>query len=185
MHTSNLEPGIAADFAGFMRRHQDAVYTTAARLLGNDAQAEDIAQEVFVRAYENFASLRDHPTAPGWLRAVARNLSLNHITRYRRRWRFFSEYQRDGDSGDDEPELEFAAPEELERDVETAEQRKRLEQALYALPEQQRVPLVLFHFEDLSYEEIARRLRISSAKLKTDMHRGRQALARALGSHEG
>ncbi|MCC7461929.1 MAG: hypothetical protein IT480_05625, partial [Gammaproteobacteria bacterium] len=49
---------------------------------------------------------------------------------------------------------------------------------------QQRVPLVLFHFEDLSYGEIAARLGIALAKLKTDMHRGRLALARVLAGVE-
>jgi RNA polymerase sigma-70 factor (ECF subfamily) len=184
VQSRNLEPASAAEFAVFMRRHQDVVYSTAVRLLGNDAQAEDIAQEVFVRAYQNFEGLRDHPTAPGWLRTVARNLCLNHITRYRRRWRFFSEYRNDDDPDDDETEPEFAVPDQVVEDVEGADRRERLEEALRQLPEQQRVPLVLFHFEDVSYAEISSRLGISLAKLKTDMHRGRQALARSLGGME-
>jgi RNA polymerase sigma-70 factor (ECF subfamily) len=168
-----------------MRRHQDAVYSTARRLLGDDAQAEDIAQEVFVRAYENFAELRDHPTAVGWLRTVARNLALNHIARYRRRWTFFSEYRRD-DAAEEEDaaDPEFAVPDQVAADVEGSDRRERLEEALRQLPEQQRVPLVLFHFEDLPYAEISRRLGVSLAKLKTDMHRGRLALARVLGGME-
>jgi len=184
VQSQNLEPAAAAEFAAFMRRHQDVVYSTALRLLGNDAQAEDVAQEVFVRAYENFPGLREHPTAPGWLRTVARNLCLNHISRYRRRWRFFSEYRNDDDPDGDEAEPEFAVPDQVVEDVEGSDRRERLEEALRQLPEQQRVPLVLFHFEDLSYAEIAGRLGVSLAKLKTDMHRGRQALARSLGGME-
>lgn len=184
MQSQNLEPATAADFAAFMRRHQDVVYSAAVRLLGNDAQAEDVAQEVFVRAYENFAELRDHPTAPGWLRTVARNLCLNHIARYRRRWRFFSEYRSDDDPDDDDGVPEFAVPDQVVADVEGSDRRERLEEALRQLPEQQRVPLALFHFEDLSYAQISSRLGVSLAKLKTDMHRGRLALARALGGVE-
>jgi RNA polymerase sigma-70 factor, ECF subfamily len=185
VQSRNLEPAASADFAAFMRRHQDVVYSTALRLLGDDAQAEDIAQEVFVRAYENFAELRDHPTALGWLRTVARNMCLNHITRYRRRWRFFSEYRNDEDADDDDAaEPEFAVPDQVVEDVEGSERRERIEEALRQLPEQQRVPLVLFHFEDLSYAEISSRLGVSLAKLKTDMHRGRHALARSLGGVE-
>jgi RNA polymerase sigma-70 factor (ECF subfamily) len=184
VQSRKLEPEAAAAFAAFMRRHQDAVYSTAARLLGSDAQAEDIAQEVFVRAFQNFDELRDHPTAVGWLRTVARNLSLNHIARYRRRWRFFSEYRHDVESDEDDAEPEFAVPDNVLADVESGDRRARLEEALRALPEQQRVPLVLFHFEDLSYGEIAARLGVALAKLKTDMHRGRLALARALAGVE-
>jgi RNA polymerase sigma-70 factor (ECF subfamily) len=184
VQSRNLEPAAAAEFAAFMRRHQDVVYSTAVRLLGNDAQAEDIAQEVFVRAFENFAELRAHPTAVGWLRTVARNLALNHIARYRRRWRFFSEYRNDEDPDEEGSEPEFAVPDNVLADVESGDRRERLEEALRQLPEQQRVPLVLFHFEDLSYAEISSRLGIALAKLKTDMHRGRLALARALAGVE-
>ena len=60
----------------------------------------------------------------------------------------------------------------------------RIEAALEALPDHQRVPLVLFHFEGMSYEAIAASLGISLGKLKTDMHRGRLALRRALGGVE-
>jgi RNA polymerase sigma-70 factor (ECF subfamily) len=184
VQSQEIEPVAAAAFAVFMRRHQDVVYSTAARLLGNDAQAEDIAQEVFIRAYENFAALRDHPTAVGWLRTVARNLALNHIARYRKRWRFFSEFRNEDDPDADDSEPEFAVPDNVLADVEGGDRRARLEEALQTLPEQQRVPLVLFHFEDLSYAEIAGRLGIALAKLKTDMHRGRLALARVLAGVE-
>src|SRR5690606_25444286 len=62
----------------------------------------------------------------------------------------------------------------------TGDRRELLEQALQKLPDSQRVPLVLYHFEDMSYEEIAAHLRISLSKLKTDIHRGREALRRKL-----
>ena len=55
-----------------------------------------------------------------------------------------------------------------------------LEAAIRALPDHQRVPLVLFHFEDASYQEIASTLGVSLGKVKTDIHRGREALKRIL-----
>ena len=64
------------DFTTFMRNYQDMVFSTAARLTGNDAQAEDISQEVFLKAYENYGHLSTSPTAGGWLKTVATNLSL-------------------------------------------------------------------------------------------------------------
>ena len=51
---------------------------------------------------------------------------------------------------------------------------------MHALPDHQRVPLVLFHFEDMTYKEIAAALGISVAKVRTDIHRGREALKRAM-----
>ena len=64
--------------------------------------------------------------------------------------------------------------------VDAASRQEALEQAVTALPDHQRVPLVLFHFEDMSYKEIAAALGISLAKVKTDIHRGREVLKRAM-----
>ncbi|MSU64631.1 MAG: sigma-70 family RNA polymerase sigma factor [Opitutus sp.] len=76
-----------ADFTTFMRNYQDMVFSVAVRLTANEAQAEDISQEVFLKAFENFDHLSTSPTAGGWLKTVATNLSLNHLSRYRKRWR--------------------------------------------------------------------------------------------------
>lgn len=170
------------DFTTFMRNYQDMVFSTAVRLVGNEAQAEDISQEVFLKAYERFDSLQASPTAGGWLKTVATNLSLNHLSRYRNRWRFFSEFRRDdqNSSESDQPEVEFASPDTFFAGMDAGERREWLDQALEKLPEHQRVPLVLYHFEDMPYDEIAKRLRISLAKVKTDILRARAALAKIL-----
>ena len=167
----------AHQFEVFMRAYQDMVYTTAVRLLGNEAEAEDISQEVFLKAYERYDDLSKSPTVGGWLKTVTRNLCLNHLTRYRARWRFFSEFS---EQKDDDREIEFAAPDTFEQDLETKDNRRLLEVALQKLPATQRVPLVLYHFEDLGYEEIAAKLRISLGKVKTDIFRGREALRKKL-----
>jgi RNA polymerase sigma-70 factor, ECF subfamily len=166
-----------AEFANFMHAYQDMVFSTAARLTGNDAHAQDIAQEVFLKAYENFASLRTSPTAGGWLKTVTTNLTLNHLSRYRRRWRLFSELRReDGD----EPDFELPVADTMVADIEAGQRHELVEQALRALPEHQRVPLVLYHFEEMSYEQIAEQLRVSLPKIKTDIQRGRAAMAKLL-----
>ncbi|MSU23657.1 MAG: RNA polymerase sigma factor [Opitutus sp.] len=176
-------PGLITppDFTTFMRAYQDMVFSTAARLTGNDATAEDISQEVFLKAHEHFDSLQTSPTAGGWLKTVATNLSLNHLSRYRNRWRFFSELRRDDAGGESEaPEVEFAAPDTFFSNVDADDRRGLVERALDQLPEPQRVPLVLYHFEDLSYDEIAKQLGVSLAKVKTDILRARTALAKIL-----
>lgn len=167
-----------------MRAYQNLVYTTAFRLLGREAEAEDIAQEVFLKAYTHFGELASSPTAGGWLRTVARNLSLNHLTRYRNRWRFFSELEAEGEEDGGGFAARLPAPDTHQQSVDTADQRELLEAALQKLPPAQRVPLVLYHFDDLSYEEIAARLKVSLGKVKTDIHRGRESLRRKLSLQE-
>ena len=157
-----------------MRAYQDMVFSTAARLAGNDRQAEDIAQEVFLRAYEHFAHLCTSATAGGWLKTVTTNLTLNYLSRYRKRWRSFSELgPADEDSSG--PEL-GVQPDTLLADLGAEQRRVLIDGALRRLPEHQRLALVLYHFEELSYEEIAVKLHASLAKVKTDIRRARAAL---------
>jgi RNA polymerase sigma-70 factor (ECF subfamily) len=167
-------------FEAFVRTHQDMVFATAVRLLGNPAEAEDVAQTVFMKAFERFDEIGVSPAAAGWLRTVTRNACLNHLSRHRKRWRLFSELRSDRDGAGFEDTL--AADGSPALALEEADQREQLERALWTLPDHQRIPIVLFHFEHASYEEIASALGISIAKVKTDIHRGREALRRSVES---
>lgn len=171
-------------FEAFLREFQDMVFATAVRLLGQPAEAEDIAQTVFLKAFERFESIGDSPAAAGWLKTVTTNLCLNHLSRYRARWRFFSEMET-GEAPQApafEARLTAPAPSDEEA-LDEAGEHARLEQALGRLPDHQRVPLVLFHFEEKSYQDIADLLGVSLGKVKTDIHRGREALRAVLAPH--
>jgi RNA polymerase sigma-70 factor, ECF subfamily len=163
-------------FEQFMRNYQDMVYSVAVRLLASDADAQDVAQTVFLKAFENFATLDGNPSAGGWLKTVTTNLCLNHLSRYRARWKFFSEMK----SEDDDRAYEDSLPSRDRLDASLAETDYRavLEEAIRKLPNAQRVPLVLYHFQEQSYEEIAKSLGVSLSKVKTDIHRARLALKR-------
>ena len=127
--------------------------------------------------------LRGSVTAGGWLKTVTTNLAINYLNRYRKRWRLFSE-MRPAAAGDDEEiaEIEWQAPDTLLADL-SAEQRSMLiETALRGLPDHQRLPLVMYHFEELAYQEIAVKLNVSLTKVKTDIRRGRAALLARLQS---
>lgn len=164
-----------------MRQYQDMVFSTAVRLVNDESLAEDIAQETFIKAHEHFEMLSSSRAAGGWLKTVATRLGINHLQRYRRRWRFFSEIRTGDESeGGDSREVEFAAPETFFEGIDAAERAELVQDSLARLPDHQRVPLVLYHFEGLSYDEISRALRVSLAKVKTDILRGRAALARLL-----
>jgi RNA polymerase sigma-70 factor (ECF subfamily) len=149
------------------------VFATAVRLLGNPSDAEDVSQTVFLRAFQRFDAIGSSPAAAGWLKTVTRNACLNHLSRYRARWRLFSELELP-EGEDPEPAVEQTA------EADDVARHEQLEEALRRLPDHQRVPLVLFHFEDASYQEIAETLGVSVGKVKTDIHRGREALRKLL-----
>jgi RNA polymerase sigma-70 factor (ECF subfamily) len=169
----------AKQFETFVRNYQDMVFSTAMRLVANTAEAEDISQEVFLRAFKRYAELAGDPRAGGWLKTVAINLSLNHLTRYRARWSFFSEIFHRADTGE-EMEIDYAAPDDVEENTSASERRVLVDQALRQLPRAQRVPLVLYHLEGMKYEEIAAKLGVSLGKVKTDIFRARAVLRKKL-----
>ena len=173
-----------ARFEALVAEYQDMVFAVAVRLLGNADEAEDVSQAVFLKAFEHFDQVADSPALAGWLKTVATNASLNHLARYRSRWRLFSELPAEGAEAEGHPEWyidALAAPlATVEDTIVTAERHEQLERALQSLPDHQRVPLVLFHFEDRSYQDIADTLGVSLAKVKTDIHRGREALRKVV-----
>ena len=167
-----------ARFEAFVREYQHLVFATAVRLLGSAAEAEDVSQTVFLRAFERFDEIGGSPSAPGWLKTVTTHLCLNHLSRYRARWQLFSELEREEtDAGGFADNI--AAP-EAPIATQTDARLARLESALRALPDHQRVPIALFHFDGKSYDEIASLLGVSLGKVKTDIHRGRLALKKVL-----
>ena len=169
------------------------VYATALRLLGNAMEAEDVAQTVFMKAFEQFDQVGTSPSAPGWLKTVTTNACLNHLSRYRNRWRFFSELTRaeshsvDSRTSGPQDSRTDSGPWTLDSGPWTLDSgplagEAALDLALRRLPAHQRVPIVLFHFDGLTYQQIAERLNVSLGKVKTDIHRGREALRAALES---
>ncbi len=173
-------PTDADRFEAFVREYQDMVFATAVRLLGNAPEAEDVAQTVFLRAFERFAVISTSSAAAGWLKTVTTNLCLNHLSRYRRRWQFFSEMERPGGPQGDRDAPELPASDSPLTLLERTDRAAHLERALRKLPDSQRVPLVLFHLEEMSYQDIAALLGVSLAKVKTDIHRGRERLRKEL-----
>jgi RNA polymerase sigma-70 factor (ECF subfamily) len=157
-------------FGEVVRRYQTSVFNVCYRLMGERHEAEDMAQESFLRAYDRLASYDvDRPFGP-WVRRLAANLCLNVLAK-----RQVAQVELQ-----DEVDLPGAAPPTPEAIVEQAERHARLRAAIRALPPRYRAVIELRHFQELSYEEIADALRIPLSDVRSHLFRARRALARRL-----
>ena len=166
-------------FEAFVFKHQDRVFGIAVRLL-ETKRGRGCVPDRFPEGVRTFrtvgeqpfgrrlAANRDHEPVPE--SSVPLSGSLAPVQPAIARWT--------GTGRSYEERL--VVPGSQSVDLERAGEHARLEQGIRGLPPHQRVPLVLFHFEDKSYREIAGILGVTLAKVKTDIHRGRQALRRLM-----
>lgn len=173
-----VRDGDRAAFDALIGKYRKPLVNVIARAIGRDADAEDLAQDVFVRVYR--AAPRYEPTAKfaTWLYTIARRICLNHNRgQALRRWFSLSP---DNDSDDPTPEpMDPRAPDppaELER----AELRRAVAAAVRSLPERLRFAVILRRYEDLSYEEIAEILGCTVTAAKLRVHRANALLAARL-----
>ena len=154
-----------------VRQHSSRVYRLAYRLTGNQHDAEDLTQEVFVRVFRSLPSYTPG-TFEGWLHRITTNLFLD-MARRRQRIRFEGlGDQAVGLLRDDEPTPAQAFDaRHLDTDV---------QQALEALAPEYRAAVVLCDIEGLSYEEIAATLGVKLGTVRSRIHRGRSQLRKAL-----
>ncbi len=167
--------GDLAAFEEIVRRHRRRVYGVALRIVRRHETAEDVAQEAFVRAWRGLERFElGRPFAP-WVCRIAANLALNEVRSPRMREQALPE-------GHEERPASGAGPLESVLD---AEARRVLDDALGALPAEQRAVLVLRVFEELSYDEIAQTLELSPGTVMSRLFRARQRLSRALAPYLG
>lgn len=156
-------------FEEVVRRTYRQVYTQAFRLVGDRQEAEDVAQEAYVKVIRGLAGFRGDAQFETWLYRIVTNTAMTHLRRRRR----FGELL--ADSGEEAPE--YAA------DVRVAEQavdREALRRALGALPLSLRSVVVMKDVYGLSCREIGDRLGISEGAVKVRLHRGRKRLKQRL-----
>jgi RNA polymerase sigma-70 factor (ECF subfamily) len=162
-------------FGDLVGRYQTSVFNVCYRLLGERQEAEDLAQEAFLRGYQRLSTFdADRPFGP-WIRKVAANLCLNRL-QHRTPVRLPLDEERD-----DPPDVDQPDPAQIH---ESAEQVEALRRALADLPPRYRAVIELRHFQDLSYEEMARTLALPLSDIKTHLFRARRLLARRLGRGE-
>jgi RNA polymerase sigma-70 factor (ECF subfamily) len=166
-----------------VEKHQGAVYGTIAKMLGDPIEAQDLAQQVFVRVYRAAGTYRATAQFKTWMFTIVRNLVFNEHRR-RSRATFVSLHPQEnestnsgGSNGLDLPDLANRTPDE---DVLQREMLRKIDEAILALPEQQRLAIVLRRYDEFSYEEIAAILKTSVPATKSLLFRARETLRVAL-----
>ena len=165
---ARVSAGDAQAFRGLVDRHLPTVLAIARRMLRDDAEAEDVAQESLLRLWRNAASLElgEGGVRP-WLRRVVSNLSIDRVRAKRN------------------TTVTDAVPEESEpagqvRQMAERELGLRVDAALKALPERQRLALTLFHYEGMSQIEVGETMGISDEAVESLLARARRTLKAAL-----
>lgn len=166
--------GDLAAFEVLVERHQHAVIGTAAKMLGNPSEAEDIAQMVFLRAWKSASRYQPDAKFTTWLMTITRNLVFNEGRR-KKRARLES---LDLPEDDLHPHRQIPDPSQKSASTEAlnAELCEAVDRAIAALPEKPRVALILRRYENMPYEEIAKVLKTSVPSVKSLLFRARTQL---------
>ena len=161
---TRLRAGDRRAFEDLVRDQQHRVYGLALRMLGNVAEAQDVAQEVFIRAHRGLAEFRGDARLSTWLYTIASRLCLNRLAGSERRLVRHGEealaQMPDARPGPDEAILRGELEEALHR-------------AIGELPEERRVVVLLRDVEGLAYEEIAEILELPVGTVRSRLHRAR------------
>ena len=152
--------------AELLVRYQQPVLNFVYRLLGDATEAEDVAQEVFVRAYRHYGEYDPRRKLSTWLFALARNAAIDRL-RYRQR--------HPTAPLDSAPE-----PSAVSQEVETRELGAQIAAAIQSLPEDQRTAVVLAEYHGLYHSEIAEVMGCTEKSVESRLYRARQALRERL-----
>jgi RNA polymerase sigma-70 factor, ECF subfamily len=165
-------------FEVLMRRHNQRVYRVARAITGDDARAEDLAQEAWVRVFQNLGRFEERALFSTWMTKIVLHEGW---ARARKAGRFRSIEENGPDGSED---FMSTAPDPETRAL-GGEMRDFLEGAVEALPEPYRVVLVLRDVEDLSTAETAELLRLTESAVKVRLHRARAMVRRNLTARVG
>lgn len=161
-------------FGSLMALHERVVYNLALRTTGNPDEAQDVAQEAFVRAWIALPNFRADSSFRTWIYRIVVNLCLNRFPSLRRDLNQLSEEDL---ADSPEPVSPFVDP---VSHLENAEQRAQLHQAMKTLPESQRLMLTLRYQDEMPYEEIAALLNLPLGTIKTNLFRAKERLRQLL-----
>lgn len=167
--------GAAGDLRAFEQlvlRHQDFVLANCRGMSGSAEDAQDLAQEVFVKAYFGLRRFEERSSFGSWVKRIKVNHCLNHI-RKRRGKQFV-----DVDDPVAETESELQVAPRAEREAEARDDRARIRGVLEQLPDKLRLPLIMRDLDGMAYQEIADDLGLGLSATKMRIKRGREEFRR-------
>jgi RNA polymerase sigma-70 factor (ECF subfamily) len=163
-------------FRHLVERHQNAVIGTVAKMLGNPSEAQDIAQQVFLRVWRNAKRYQPDAKFTTYLFTITRNLVFNETRRRRRK----KEVSSDAREEFSQQLIEERPDRQPDAQLLEAELQAAVDATIASLPEIQRMAVILRRYEQLSYEELASTLNLSISAVKSLLFRARGSLRLAL-----
>ena len=168
--------GDTVAFERLVERHQSLVIGTVGRMLGNNSDVEDVAQQVFIRVWKGAPRYRPTAKFTTWLLTITRNLVFNEARRRKRH----PGNILDVHEGEEALALTDSVRHLPDEELLEAELQRTIESAIRALPEKQRMAVVLRRYESKSYEEIGEVLGLTVPAVKSLLFRARTELRAAL-----
>jgi RNA polymerase sigma-70 factor (ECF subfamily) len=173
---ARVRAGETRRFQELVLRYQDAIYGLAVRFVGNPSEAQDIAQEVFLRVHRGLEGFKGEARFSTWLYRITFNLCSDALRRRRRPDRASVSLEDAGEIQDRRAGLE--------QGILDNEQRRAVRAALEGLDEKYRAVLILLYYQELSYEQIAAVLQCPLKTVETRLYRARRQL-RTVAEREG
>jgi RNA polymerase sigma-70 factor, ECF subfamily len=165
--------GDADSFDELLRRYRTPLVKFFCRMVRDEALAEDLAQEAFLRVYKARHRYRPDARFTTWLYRIATNLALNAIRDAKGRQR----QGENGSAGDGEAPFEFVDPKaSVEQQLIETDRGRMIREAIEALPENQRAAVILHKYQEVDYRQIAGILKVSESAVKSLLFRAYETL---------
>jgi len=176
-----FKDGDTSAFDTLFKKHTSRIINYVYRFVRNREIAEELAQEIFLKVYENADSYRAQAKFSSWLYAIATNVCLNEIRKPQFRVRHQSlDAPKSIHAGDEEIKHEISTMNGPDRELERQEIESVIKEGLEQIPEKQRIAFILNKYQELSYAEVAHVLKVSEKAVKSLIHRAKEALAKSL-----
>lgn len=172
-HVERVRNGDREAFRTLVERYQGMVYDLTCRYADRRAESEDLAQDIFLLAYQRLEQLDRADRFASWLYAMALNQCRDYAKNVRRETYAMSET-------DERPDRQESKDPSIVDDLVVAEASDRLWEAIYDLDPKYLIPLLLKYRDDLSYAVISERLDVTVGALKVRVHRARKQLQEQL-----
>lgn len=170
-YIEKVRGGNTADFRHLVDKHKDRVFNLSFRICGNREDAEEVAQDTFVKAYRSLNSFKQESSFATWLYRIAYNTSISFIR---------AKKDHPVKSADFQSELTYlniAGADDIDNESNAEYRKSLLSMALINLNEEERGLITLYYYEEISTEDIARVTGLSRANVKVKLFRARQKMA--------